>query len=313
MNLIITSTCNKKCSFCFAEGKGEQKELSLEDIISIIKKSSRNEDIKLLGGEPTLHSDFAEILNYCKNIKNNVLLISNFFIKKDEVKNAIIEFQNSKELRFLINVAELTQNQYELVSDNIKNLIKNKEVSLGYTLDRNRDFDSYKVWLEKFMIDVRDKVKNIRVSVPFPNFKQGEEKKFYLYNEYYFTDLIEKFIRWADQYDLPVSIDCGLFPCMFRDEEQKQFFFRKIGDLKLGCTGGAFDIFNQKIASLCYPGKDICVDISDHDSLDTAFNELLIKKQYYYAAKNNLPKECKDCKFLNKECAGPCIGFCAGG
>jgi organic radical activating enzyme len=310
MNLILTSICNKKCSFCFADGKGEPNELSLDQISIILDKSSPSEDIKLLGGEPTLYSKFPQLLELCKTKPNTTVLISNFFIYKQEVKDAILDFQKEKSLKFLINVSETTEKQYDLVIGNMKSLIKNDGVaSIGFTLDEKRTFDSYKIWLDKFKLDADQYISNIRISVPFPNFKDGDKKNFYLYKNYVFTDLIEEFIRWGLHNEIKVNIDCGFFPCMFRDEEQEKYFHKWVDRLEYGCGGGAFDIFSDNTASLCYPGKDISVDISSHEKLESAFNEILFKKRFCYASKANLPEECLQCSFLFNKCNGPCLGF----
>lgn len=309
MNLITTSICNKNCSFCFADGKHERNELSISDIKKIVEKSSKDEDVKLLGGEPTLYSNFKELLDYCKTIENNIVLISNFLIYKDDIKNAIKDFQEQKNLNFLLNVSETTEKQYQTISNNIKELVFNKSISLGFTLDKDRSFENYKIWLDRFMKDVGSKIKNIRVSVPFPNFKKGDKKEFYLYKNYTYTDLMEQFIKWGMMNDIFLSIDCGLFPCMFRSDKQRDYFLERVRDLQLGCSGGAFDVFSNNKASLCYPGKDIIVDLNKYDNLQSAFNELIIRKRYQYAKKDRLPKECRSCEFLNKQCAGPCLGF----
>jgi len=314
MNLILTSICNKKCSFCFAEGNGKANEMSLEQISSILDKAPPTESIKLLGGEPTLYSRFPELLSLCKAKPNQTVLISNFFIYKQEVKDAILDFQKDRELRFLINVSETTEKQYVVVMENMKLLIKSdNSASIGFTLDENRTFESYKVWLDRFKEDVGNLVSNLRVSLPFPNFKEGEDRKFYLYNNYVYTDMIEEFIRWGLKNEIKVSIDCGFFPCMFRDEKQEQYFAKWADRFEYGCANGAFDIFSDNVASLCYPGKDISVDISACENLDIAFNEILYKKRFCFASRSNLPDECLHCKHLFNKCNGPCLGFLKSG
>ena len=309
MNLILTTTCNKNCSFCFAKDKGNSK-LTLENIKEIVSKTPPNESIKLIGGEPTLHDEFGEILDYLLTIPHPVLLISNFLIYKQHVKDAIINFQKKKKMSFLLNVSEMTERQYQVVINNINEIIdkNNLSLSLGFTLDDTREWENdYKLMLERFKKELDVKF-IIRTSVPFPNYKEGEEKHFYLYHNYKLIDILVDLIKWANRNDTKVSIDCGLFPCMMKDKETKEFIKNWVQDLNWGCTGGAFDVFATNYASLCYPGKDINVDLSKHKTTETAFNELMLKKRTHYNF-DGLPVECQQCEYLHKECAGPCLGF----
>ncbi|MFW6226263.1 MAG: radical SAM protein [bacterium] len=308
MNLIVTSICNKDCSFCFAKDKNIDKGLSIQEIKSLVEKASPETHIKILGGEPTLHKDFPEIMDYLLTIPNPIVLISNFLIYKDSILDAINKYQEKKKLMFLLNVSEVTDYQFQTVIKNIKYLAKTPTFSLGYTLDINRKFNDYSKWLDKFYNEIGEHVNVIRVSVPFPNYRDNDERDFYLYHNYEYTDLITEFVKWSNKHDLKTSIDCGLFPCMFRDQESKEFI-QKFVNFEMGCKGGAFDIFSTKLISLCYPGNDIIANLENHNTIETAFSEIELRKRHKILTSKNLPKECKECEFFLKECAGPCLGF----
>ena len=90
-NAILTRSCNKKCSYCFADTSSHD-EMSLETFVSILDKQENNE-IKLLGGEPTQHSKFKDILNICEERNTHVTLISNFLFSQ-EIREFIIKYIN---------------------------------------------------------------------------------------------------------------------------------------------------------------------------------------------------------------------------
>lgn len=312
MNLIVTSACNKNCSFCFAGNKDKKIELSFEEIKRIVSKAKENESIKLLGGEPTLYENLEQLLEYLTTVPNNVTIISNFLIYKDEVRNTIKNFvEKKKDVSFLLNVAELTEKQFNTVVENINYITKDYSISLGFTIDLKRDINEYKNTIKGIYESCKNKISTLRLSVPFPNFSNEnyKERIFYLYKDYRYADTIEELIRYGLTFDLFSTIDCGLFPCMIRDEKQEKYFRDRVKDFKLGCTGGAFDVFSEKKASLCYPGNFIEVNLEKHKDTNSAFEELILKKRYQYAIKDNLPEECKGCKYLGNKCAGPCLGF----
>jgi len=67
-NILITNYCNQSCSFCFANKlmtKDSAKEMSLKNYISLLEylKRSKINKVYLMGGEPTLHSNFKELFN----------------------------------------------------------------------------------------------------------------------------------------------------------------------------------------------------------------------------------------------------------
>ena len=80
----ITDQCNLNCSYCYykpSHSKDFTKELKLQNFI--LKKISTipNEiNISILGGEPTLHPNFYEIIETLYNMKNitKILIITNF-------------------------------------------------------------------------------------------------------------------------------------------------------------------------------------------------------------------------------------------
>jgi len=65
-NILITNYCNQGCSFCFANElmtKGRVKEMSLKNYIKLLGYLGKNKikRVYLMGGEPTLHSNFKEL------------------------------------------------------------------------------------------------------------------------------------------------------------------------------------------------------------------------------------------------------------
>ena len=70
MNLLITTDCNLACDYCFAGSLRQghvEREMSLPELeqgLSYLDKDQH--EVRLMGGEPTLHSQYAEILRSLK-------------------------------------------------------------------------------------------------------------------------------------------------------------------------------------------------------------------------------------------------------
>lgn len=76
--LVINYVCNNKCIWCYEEGqiaKTMSKKLSFE-IINFLSELEIN-SLNLIGGEPTLHPNISEIINYSKNKGISPSLVTN--------------------------------------------------------------------------------------------------------------------------------------------------------------------------------------------------------------------------------------------
>ena len=72
-NFIINGTCSKGCSFCFTEevarlqhSLGEMSPKRVEELLDYYKFDSRSgpdSDVRILGGEPTQHSNFTGVID----------------------------------------------------------------------------------------------------------------------------------------------------------------------------------------------------------------------------------------------------------
>ena len=109
MNLILTKKCNKGCPYCFAHQSRVEEpncEMSLDQVISIVENYDSS-SIKLLGGEPTCHPQFMEIVNSILERGKSVTIISNFLFD-NKIKNFIIrKISQGADLHFLVNSTDL--------------------------------------------------------------------------------------------------------------------------------------------------------------------------------------------------------------
>jgi organic radical activating enzyme len=303
MNLILTTLCNNNCSFCFAHETLDKKGviLSLEDIKEVVAFHRPEDNVKLLGGEPTLHPQFKEIMEFLKTVKNPVTLISNF-IFNEEVKQSIIDFKASKPLDALINISETDGDRLIKVYENVK-ATEFYHFSIGFTITLEKHFEYYKSKLEMFK-DFKEV--QIRVSLPFPN--PNQNNGFYLYKKYEYIDYIIEFIKWGIPYEINTSLDCCLYPCMIKDNKTEEFLSLHLKKFSFGCSGCPADVIKKDEIQYCYPGKNVKINTGKQISSEDSINKLIFSgREKLYLG--NLPEECKNCCFLHKKCPGPCLGF----
>ncbi len=91
MNVNVTTYCNLKCPYCFArdlwKAAGSTRNLSaahLEKVLAFHRASGANE-VRLIGGEPTLHPRFIERYSRVRDAGFKAVLFSNGIVRKEVV------------------------------------------------------------------------------------------------------------------------------------------------------------------------------------------------------------------------------------
>lgn len=136
IRIVLTTQCNFKCKYCFAEGE-KDKEFRILDLEKIkktllIAKEFGITSVKLTGGEPMLYPKLEELLEYIRSINipyidltTNISLLNNENIKmlnKYNVNALTLSIDTLNKERYCY----LTEfNNYELIQKNLDNVIKN--------------------------------------------------------------------------------------------------------------------------------------------------------------------------------------------
>lgn len=105
LDLFINNKCNLNCSYCTVDNS-INKNYDFEKIKEI---NFKNFDvINILGGEPTMHPNFIEIVKFIYNQNKNIVIFSNgFFYKK------LLEIDNLN-LKFFITFHYNKRNKFEM-------------------------------------------------------------------------------------------------------------------------------------------------------------------------------------------------------
>jgi organic radical activating enzyme len=331
MNLAINGTCAKGCSFCFTKEEARTKhtlgEMDIEMVDKIIdhyRLSNSNEEITILGGEPTQHSNFIGILDHIFSKGFKVNLVSNFLFGKT-TREYIVE--NIKNIRWVFpNAAELNEkNRMVIFKKNYLEIYKayantwgfetNPRLYLALTMSsdwKNRNFYEYVKWMYH---ELDGKINAIRLGLDLTGT--------YLINNKEMGQEMTKILKFGLYNQIKITSDCQVPPCLWEGktkgavmENSLNFATFKIPEYETICGFMPLDIFPDGSSIHCYPLEDKVkidnvLEISGKNGilgLREEFDKLYINNHKNYS----IPQDCLDCVFYKTECNGICGGCMEG-
>ena len=132
----ITRKCNLKCSYCYMDASINGEEIPFSDIEKIVDYISEKGvmEVRLTGGEPTLHSCFTDIVRRLQE-RNIYVSIGTNGCWTGKVLDYLVQVDNMLLIISLDGEEETNQklrgNNYKIVKENIKKLREvNKECKI---------------------------------------------------------------------------------------------------------------------------------------------------------------------------------------
>lgn len=219
-NIAITSQCNRNCSYCFTQQEYQAGANSVghmpldiyEQTLDFVVRSGINQ-IRMLGGEPTLHPDFILYLELALKTGRPVRLFSNGLMPEN-----VLEFINTvpdEKINIVLNITILTDNSVEMQSRRESTLNQlNQKIMLGVNIFK-KDLQL------NFLFDIIRNYglkKIVRLGLAHPCIGYQNQ---YLLPRYYFLigQKIADFAREAQKQSIKINLDCGFVPCMFNGED----------------------------------------------------------------------------------------------
>jgi len=308
-NVVITTKCDKNCSYCFSEKTN--REYSLLELEALVNHPEITH-INILGGEPLIHSEIESILFYLNQSNINYSLMTNF--KKDLSTLNI----NTNIIPFGISIGHIdNDDDYEEFRKNLYR-INLKYTGIQYVLTKDIEkIEKHKKYLKLFFDEFRPKLSNtfnICVTLEHPSESfQLNENSFHehLSNSHEFINDLKNIINLKNIYypEAPINLGCGgIYRCMFQNQQEIDFINNNVVYFKHGCPkdqGYPFFVQGDE-CYICPPAKKMWVAKVKPNLEDNYADGFEVKKQY----KNvGAPVRCQACQYYNVDCHGPCLGY----
>ena len=305
-NISITSTCNRSCEYCFAmETLDELQEraasMSLpqfERALDFVQSSGMHE-VRLLGGEPTIHPNFIKMLDMVIARGLNLLVFSGGMIP-DQVVEALRRIEPDR-LSVLVNVIDPMDGHPSELTKQAKVFKR-----LGERVILGMNIYGPSIQLD-FLLDLINRYnlgKTIRLGIAHPILEGSNS---YLHPRHYpeVGKRVAKFGRAALKLGVRISFDCGWVPCMF-EEGALDALNIPDGEVGLRCNP-ILDILPDGNVISCYP-------LASHESVDLeSFDDAASLREHFRTRQNDdrsfmLYKKCTTCDWRARgECTGGCL------
>lgn len=316
-NIMITKRCNLACPYCFANDYVNDKSQNLDidmatfnDILEFVLRDGTQKSLGLIGGEPTIHSQFDVILDRVANVEQLacVTVYTNGILI-----NKYLDCLSNPKFKLLINCNDLsyckeTQDRFLCSFEEAYKSMKDR-ITPGVNFYKP-DFDySYVIkLLEKYHYE------KVRVSISVPNSE-------YSYDPLsYFAEVKERVIEFFEELKQIGTIpffDCNIFPaCLLKIDDVERFEewgadnpFLNIKSRQTGCLP-VVDFLPDKTAIRCF---GLCEYTGEKISNFACYTDLF---NYYlrtidaYAINTVYDSKCSECyKYKTLKCSGGCLVY----
>lgn len=276
MNLSITNLCNRRCEYCFqkewylsnkAKFDKSVTEMSIDTIVDIVKwwnqlEKNKERPVKLMGGEPLLHSQIFGVLEAIHSLGKQVAFISNISVD-EQIVNKICNDYAGYVFSFLIN-SDYPNSQEEVFYKNFDTICKSKVPWLSVSSTLMPDLKDQEKSTERLLrcIDIyrraRNDLSNLRIRLspycPLSSTDAGFVSHNYTY------DLVKLFnTLCATSDEIRIGLDCPLDTSELSAQAAEAFTTGGImvKNKSCLCNCGAFDVLVDGSIIWCSSCEDI--------------------------------------------------------
>lgn len=324
-NIMLTDICNLKCPYCFAnefvnKNANEITEENFDKAVDFILADKSVNSIGLIGGEPTLHSQFPLLVQKLidnESIERIILFTNGIFLDK------YFDILCNKKINFLINCnsgKNISFSDYERMLNNIDCLVNQYHMSDNVTLGINL----YKPDIDySYIIDLLNQYnfKRVRASITVPNMDKINNMDALTYFMSMKKCVLGFLSKLFDNGIAPI-FDCNKMPFCIIDtteysklvshisERDKDYIYESnFWDKKVTCSP-VIDILQDLTAVRCFGLSEYSKqNINNYKTL-TELNNFYIQSVDSISDSISNSPECVDCQSrINKSCAGGCLVF----
>jgi sulfatase maturation enzyme AslB (radical SAM superfamily) len=304
-NLSITNVCNRKCLYCFASdtqteyGKTFMSEETFDKALDYLKRSEIKQ-VRLLGGEPTLHPHFIKFVLKALKSDFDIMLFTNGLMSQEILKFLISV--PAEKLSVLLNTIHPAENddhgikiQREIMSGLGRVIIPGINI-----YSAKQDLNFLLEYVSKYNLK-----KEIRLGISHSVLSQNNvslHPKEYHKIGYKIALLKQS----ANKTGITLGFDCGFVPCMFPEEylDLLSDEIKRAGT----CCHPIIDMLTDGSFIACYPLNNFLkIQITQ---------ELNAKKLIEHFEKALLPYSevgiypfCTTCQLFKDRCNGGCMSY----
>jgi hypothetical protein len=304
-NLVITDTCNLACPYCFAGQAlpAERRFIEMVDFEARLDFLQRSgvDQARLIGGEPTLHPQFPELVRRIRQ-RGLIVIVFSHGLMPPKALNCLADLpveactvlvnlnasrnpsgpdqrEQGQRLETLRRLGQRALPGFNLVSP---------QIELDFILPLIQNSGCYPA---------------IRLGLAHAMLGGGNQ---YLHPRQYrlVTPKIVAFARQAARQGVRLEFDCGFVRCMFSDQELRELESAQ-ADIGWRCSP-VLDIDLDGRALHCFPLAGSSQISLDADSLASDLRNALAQALAGYR-QSGVYRECSTCVFKQK---GACPGGC---
>lgn len=307
INLILTQVCNRQCRYCFAQDMLDQAAGTEFQFMSrplyekalALAERSRAREIRLLGGEPTLHPQFGEFVQMALDRRLKVIVFSNGLVPAAPLK--FLQRCTTRQVGLLVNVndaATYAPGEFTRLKSTLQSL--GDKVTCGYNISQP-DFNLEPVIR---LIPELGLHHTVRVGLAHPILSGQNQCLDWQTTPTVARRLIEA-ARLADGLDIILGLDCGFTLCMFQD------YYDELIKLRINhrcCCQPVLDLTpdGQMWYCLALWGHPDRLHVDDYPDLD-AFREHY-ENRFGIVRSAGFLEPCPTCKFRRTgQCSGGCL------
>jgi len=310
-NLVIADVCNMKCAFCFARdylGASNTDSISrfialdvFEERLDFLARSGINE-IRLIGGEPTLHPRFPKLIAAARRRGKHIVVFTHGLLS--ETAMACLASLPVEQCTVLVNVNATRFPGSNNDREQAERLITLRRLGPRALLGFNIFETNFQLDFMLSLILEAGCHKTIRLGLAHPALSG---QNVYLHPKQYpvVGNKIVRFAQVAADIGVKLEFDCGFVRCMF-SEQDIEVLHQARADVDWRCNP-ILDVDLSGQVFHCFPlsGK-VQTQFSQDAVADELRNQLLERTRQYRMA--GIYKECSTCLFKQRgECTGGCL------
>lgn len=325
-NIMMTDQCNLSCPYCFANefvnhDKNEISEEAFDKAVDFIVRDGVHSAIGLIGGEPTVHSQFDYLLRklLVDTRVQRITLYTNGLLL-DRHWNTVLH----PKVHMLINLnppSLVGVERFERILNNLDHIFADCARGQSTTLGINmfgQDFE-YQYMLEALK---RYSCRFVRVSIVVPNLEKNRNTNAHEYFRKMKPRVLEFFKDLLDEGIVP-NFDCNKMPGCLLTTEELSNFAEYLNNEDLFDRINKSNIYDRVV--MCRPVIDIRQDLTavrcfglsscTKESINQ-FRDICELEQYYlrtvdaFAYNTTYSEACIDCHERKvMKCSGGCYAF----